>query len=191
MLGAGCRVVAFEPQPACADEIEARFSGYGDRIQLCRKALSSEPGTLVLHSNEIHDNYASFHDDWEGDLRVDIPVEVTTLDAAIEQYGRPDYCKIDVEGWEYEVLRGLSHHIPMVSFEYHLAERELETTRNCIGHLSHLSPNGVELNIAECETSRFAFDEWLPEEKFWQVFPRDFYDRPGFSYGDIWVRSLK
>ncbi|HUR99729.1 MAG TPA: FkbM family methyltransferase [Pyrinomonadaceae bacterium] len=190
MLGAGCRVVAFEPQPNCALEIESRCKPYASRLTLCKKALGREPGNLVLHSDEIHHNYASFHNDWEGDLKVEIPVEVITLDEAIRIYGKPDYLKIDVEGWEFEVLSGLSHSIPIVSFEYHLADRELQATRNCIDHLSKLSGNGLELNVAEAETSRFLYDNWLPEAEFWKVFPENFYDRPGYTYGDIWVRAL-
>lgn len=190
MLDAGCHVVAFEPQPDCALEIEQRLKGFGDRLRVLRKALGREPGNLVLHSDPIYHNYASFHDDWEGDLKIHIPVEVMTLDAAIDQYGKPDYLKIDVEGWEFEVLSGLSHSIPLVSFEYHLSERELEATRNCIRHLSELSSNGIELNIAEAETSRFIDEKWMTERAFWETFPRDYYERPGYTYGDIWVRSL-
>jgi FkbM family methyltransferase len=190
MLNAGCRVVAFEPQPDCALEVKARLKRFGSRIQICPKALGREPGTLVLHSDEIHDNYASFHDDWEGDLKIDIPVEVTTLDDAIKTFGQPDYCKIDVEGWEFEVLSGLTHSIPLVSFEYHLADRELQATMNCVDRLSALSSNGIELNLAKPETSQFVYDDWLSEKAFKEVFPRDYSDRPEFRYGDIWVRSL-
>jgi hypothetical protein len=45
-------------------------------------------------------------------------VEVSTLDALIDSFGIPSFCKIDVEGYEYEVLKGLTQPIPSLSFEY-------------------------------------------------------------------------
>jgi hypothetical protein len=47
-----------------------------------------------------------------------VEVDVTTLDQLIEAYGRPDFCKIDVEGLEEQVLAGLSHPLPALSFEF-------------------------------------------------------------------------
>jgi hypothetical protein len=40
----------------------------------------------------------------------------------IEEYGQPDYIKIDVEGLEQDVLRGLRRPIDYVSFEFTLPE---------------------------------------------------------------------
>jgi hypothetical protein len=45
-------------------------------------------------------------------------VNVATLDSLIDEFGVPDYAKIDVEGFDLEVLRGLSRPIPLLSFEY-------------------------------------------------------------------------
>ena len=58
-------------------------------------------------------------------------VPVVTLDAAIEHYGVPAYCKIDVEGWEFEVLRGLSQAVDLISLEFHLTDRDIAKTRAC------------------------------------------------------------
>jgi len=45
-------------------------------------------------------------------------IPTTTLDALIEEFGKPKYIKIDVEGYESKVLTGLSHKIDLISFEF-------------------------------------------------------------------------
>jgi FkbM family methyltransferase len=51
---------------------------------------------------------------------------MTTMDTLISLYGKPDYCKIDVEGFEINVLKGLNIPLNLVSFEYHLDRGEQE-----------------------------------------------------------------
>jgi FkbM family methyltransferase len=65
-----------------------------------------------------------------------VKMRVTTLDALVKKYGRPDYIKIDVEGYEAEVLRGLSTKQGKVSFEWH--EEDLETLYSACDHLESL-----------------------------------------------------
>jgi FkbM family methyltransferase len=190
LLKAGARVIAFEPQPRCAQEISARCGKYGPKITVCEKAMGSSEGTLTLHTDDFFNAYGSFYPDWEGGWNTEIPVEVTTLDSAIVEYGRPDYCKIDVEGWEFEVLSGLSEKIPLVSFEYHLSEREKATTRKCVERLSLLAGNKIELNVAPAEATDLFLENWVSEDTFWNVFPAELEGRPGFDYGDIWVRCM-
>ena len=47
-----------------------------------------------------------------------VEVEVVTLDDLITAHGPPAFCKVDVEGFEAEVLSGLSRPVPALSFEY-------------------------------------------------------------------------
>lgn len=63
-------------------------------------------------------------------------VSVTTLDQLIADFGKPDYIKIDVEGFENEVLLGLSQPVPLVSVEFHAKEISLASA--CIETLSKL-----------------------------------------------------
>jgi hypothetical protein len=56
----------------------------------------------------------------------------------VSTFQLPYYCKIDVEGWEYEVLLGFSHAIPLMSFEFHLSERGVAKTKCVPGKTGQL-----------------------------------------------------
>ncbi len=61
---------------------------------------------------------------------------MTTLDDLIRKYGVPDFCKIDTEGYESEIIAGLTQPLKAASIEYH---REfLESARRCVERLNSL-----------------------------------------------------
>ena len=126
LLRLGAQVVAFEPQLNCLHELKVRCERLG-RLTTIGAALGSKSAIATMHVQEGHGN-SSLLEDWGTGAVACSDVPVITLDAALVRYGIPDYCKIDVEGWELEVLLGLSHPIPLISFEYHAAPREIKNT---------------------------------------------------------------
>ena len=129
-LSLHARVVAVEPLPECAQRLRDTFKR---RCVVLETALGAAAGTAELRKgNEdvlstmsdrwIESTTASgrFADDSWGDV---LRVDVTTLDALISDYGVPRFTKIDVEGFEQEVLAGLSTAIPALSIEYTLSSR--------------------------------------------------------------------
>jgi FkbM family methyltransferase len=65
-----------------------------------------------------------------------VSVATKTLDTIIKQYGIPDLIKIDVEGYENTVLKGLSCKVPMICFEAH--EELIEEAYKCLDRLLYL-----------------------------------------------------
>jgi hypothetical protein len=63
-------------------------------------------------------------------------VNVVTLDSLIKEYGTPDYIKVDVEGFDLEVLTGLSSQISLISFEFNTQEGLIEISAECIARTS-------------------------------------------------------
>jgi FkbM family methyltransferase len=184
LLYAGARVVAFEPQPDCVSELQARC-GHRPQFTARQAALGSQVGEATLYIHSSHTS-TSLAPEWQGGSEHSIRVQVTTLDRAIGEFGMPSFCKIDVEGWELEVLKGLTRPIPLISFEYHQIEGGLEKVVACLDHLGHLS--GLSINITPSENLEFAFPEWCSREEFLSRFPSEFRGRHQFFYGDIFVR---
>jgi|GEM_PF-6654765 len=65
-----------------------------------------------------------------------IMIETITIDEMVEEYGKPDLIKVDVEGYELEVLAGLSHKINRLCFEWH--EEFLDEFVLCLEELERI-----------------------------------------------------
>ena len=113
-----------------------------------------------------------------------IPVSVTTLDALFAQYGKPAFCKIDVEGGELDVLQGLSQPLAALSFEFIPAA--IETAVGCIERLSQLGT--YEYNWRVSEFPRLRSPVWLSAQDMaaqLQRMPRD------TNSGDVYARLMR
>lgn len=98
---------------------------------------------------------------WHGqiwDNRIDVPA--TTLDALIQQYGEPQFTKIDVEGYQAQVLSGLSGPLKKLSFEFTTIQREVAVW--CIDRLAELGR--CRFNVALGEGQKFEFEGTIGAE---------------------------
>jgi FkbM family methyltransferase len=129
----GMRVVAVEPQPLLAGLLRLLY-GLDPRVWVVEAAVGAEPGSTELHLNLDNPTVSTASADfvnaaagdraWQSqrwERRVTVPV--TTLDALIRRFGEPRFVKIDVEGYEDQVLRGLSRAPPALSFEFTTIQR--------------------------------------------------------------------
>ena len=183
LLAAGARVVAFEPNPLLLPELQARC-GRHKNWTLVGAGLSSTSifGTLYARAAHVNSSLAD-----GANVVATHHVPILTLDAAIHHFGVPAFCKIDVEGWELEVLKGLSRPIPLVAFEFQLGERGIQKTRGCLEQLAKWG--AAHANLTPAETSHFHLKEWMPLTEFVAWFPGDLKQTlPGDHYGDIYVK---
>lgn len=68
-----------------------------------------------------------------------IPTKTINLDTLIKIFGKPSLTKIDVEGYEYNVITGLSNKIGEICFEW--AEEEYDKINLCCEYLQNLGYN--------------------------------------------------
>ena len=119
----GARVVCVEPQPAMANALRRRFDG-NDRVTIIEKGVGAAPGAAILNICETDPVLSTFKEHWQQGRFLgkrwdrQHEVAITTLAELVKQHGVPDYCKIDVEGAEVDVLRGLDRRIGIISFEF-------------------------------------------------------------------------
>ena len=123
----GARVVAVEPNADCVRHIE--LTTPKKSVEVLQAAVGRTNGLGVLSVSDRKDKMSSLSADWReavagenggysGIWKREITVPVVTLDALIERYGSPAYIKIDVEGFEDQVVQGLSRCSPLLSFEF-------------------------------------------------------------------------
>jgi FkbM family methyltransferase len=164
MRAAGARVVALEPQ--------APFSGFlrltlPRDIRLVEAAAGGSETVANMAVSSLHPTVSSLKEDFAteagaapgfGHVRWDRSqrVRVTTLDRLIEEEGTPRYIKIDVEGFELEVLSGLSQPVEMVSVEYLPGLPAL--TLSVIDRLAALGE--YRFNPVVGESGQFLWDAW-------------------------------
>jgi FkbM family methyltransferase len=91
-----------------------------------------------------------------------LEITTTTLDAMILEFGLPVFCKIDVEGMDYDVLRGLSHAIRAISFEYNTQPGLIDVGLHCVARLEELGE--YEYNYEIGNGYHLAMPEWLPAD---------------------------
>lgn len=165
----GTQVVAIEPQAQCVQILSQRFSE-DPSVTVVNSAVSSHPGVTTLHICRENPVLSTVSDRWKNASRFanshtwneTTIVQCTTLAALIETYGRPTFCKIDVEGHELEVIRGLNQTVQVLSFEY--TAELADDTAGCIHELERLG--SWSFNASSGSSLKMLFDTWTRGDQF-------------------------
>ncbi len=174
----GARVVGVEPQLACIRLLRSWY-GRNPQIALVEEAVGAAPGEATLFVSAETPTVTTLSQPWiEAVQRADsfanvrwdgaATVHVTTLDELIARFGEPAFCKIDVEGYELEVLKGLSRPLAAVSFEYIGAAHSMATA--CVERLSALGE--YTFNWSKGEQHRWQSERWLTAGEMMQWLER-------------------
>jgi FkbM family methyltransferase len=184
---AGCKVVAIEPNPTSARHLRLVTDGLAVRV--LEAAVGAECGVATLHiADKVGDGATStvseafmarmekwderYKDNW----RRELVVPIITLDSLITHFGEPAYVKIDVEGYEIDVLRGLSSQPQLLSFEFHNVE--LDATYACLDRFTEDSEFNVITDPTWGYHEKLDFENWLSRENLKK-------ELAGFTKGNI------
>jgi FkbM family methyltransferase len=163
----GARVVAVEPQPALVKVLKL-LHGRNPAVIIEPVAAGREAGSANLMINPgnptvstaSREFVSAAHDapGWETQRWTKtIQVPVTTLNALIAKHGEPVFIKIDVEGFEAEVLAGLTQQVRALSFEFTTIQREV--ARACIERCRALGY--TRFNSALGESQVLTHEQWV------------------------------
>jgi len=189
-LRLGAKVVAVEPQESCWRVLKRRFKK--QHVSIVTHALSAERGNVTMFLDKSP-TISSISKDWISAVKKSgrfsthkwsdkITVETTTMDDLIAQYGKPAFCKIDVEGAELEVLKGLNQSINVLSFEF--IPEQTDFSLKCIERLSSFGE--TEFNYYLGEAENFALPNWVTADKIETIMEQ--MDKDPKDVGDIYVR---
>jgi FkbM family methyltransferase len=183
-LRLGARVVAIDPDEANGELLKQRFLNYRvwkKPIVVVEKAVSDNEGIETIWIDTPGSAKNSLSRKWVETLRKDNGrfdqafefsgerrVETVTLENLIDTYGLPFFIKVDVEGYEAKVIRGLRRPVRFVSFEVNLPEFRQEGME-CIEILDGLA-SGSRFNLTSDCRHGLAMDQWLGKIEFVEVF---------------------
>ena len=192
-LALKANVVAVEPQKSCYKYLKLKF---GNKIQLITKGLGAkkeikkffiaDSSTISTFSEDyirsVKDSGRFGNNQWNKTEEI----EITTLDELIQLYGIPAFIKIDVEGFEKEVLSGLSKKVHALSFEYNVPE-QLAVAKDCINVLTNSNPQ-MKFNFSAGESMKLEIDSWLSASDMLKFIDSNEFISTGF--GDIYGKNF-
>lgn len=187
----GATTVAFEPQAICFDYLKSYFWA-DSHVRIEKVALAASEGSARMRISKgsllstlsevyIQRNVASGRfspNAWEGEE----VVRVSTMDFFMEKYGCPKFIKIDVEGFEAEVVRGLTRPVELLSLEF-----STETRETLLDALKYLSVMGSYLfQFSPEESFHLAHDGWIRLAEL----EKQLTSFTGLELGDVYCKKM-
>lgn len=202
-LAKGYKVIAIEPGKIF-NQLVKNFIYNPDVIPL-KFAVSSSDNMNIEFYECVEDGLSTINKDWltadgmpyKGKEFYTSSANTITLDTLAAKYGVPDLIKLDVEGAEWHVFKGLSSKMGTIAFEWTLAtmaDHQLQLEYLAIGGYTEVAPQYI---VEHCEEPK----TWFPIADFnlelWHSATKRHWEeggwksaglRPTADVGMVWTR---
>lgn len=124
-LNKGYKVIALEPAPRIFKQLASAFI-YNPNVIPLKVAVSDADNQRVTFYEAEEDGLSTLNKDWltgetmpyAGKGFRTISANTITVDTLVNLYGKPDLMKIDVEGAEWSVFKGMTQNYGKLAFEW-------------------------------------------------------------------------
>lgn len=152
-LQKGYKVIALEPAPRVYSDLVRNFI-YNPNVVPLRLAVSDSTTRVELYEAE-EDGLSSLNKDWltnptmpyNGKPFRTVHANTMTMEDLVEKYGEPDLIKIDVEGAEWAVFKGMTKYHGKIAFEW--TQETLHEHEDQLRYLATLGYEKIKFQFIE------------------------------------------
>lgn len=203
-LQKGYKVVALEPAPRVFGQLVSNFI-YNPNVIPLKLAVSDIDNQVIEFYEAEEDGLSTINKEWLTNPKLPyagkpyrtVKANTTTLSALAATYGNPDLIKIDVEGSEWVVFKGMGGYLGPLTFEWtnvtigeHQAQIEYLKTLGYTRVAPQFIVNHLEEPTEWFGLEGFRLDDWVISNKnAWET--RDWLTanlRPTADVGMCWVK---
>jgi len=169
-LSEGCRVVGIDANPVMCEEVEAKFRDYvrTGQLTVINRGVAEQKGQLEFWLCDDVSEWSSFHRDIasrNGAKHHPIKVDCVPIGDIIDEFGVPDYMKIDIEGNDRICITGLTSATApryiSIEMDHSCGEQDLKI----LAKLGYRSFKVICQNNSwhQVTTRNIGFYEWRPD----------------------------
>lgn len=203
-LQQGYKVLAIEAAPKIYQLLENNFGKHPD-VKTLKIAVSDKDFEKVSFYECIEDGLSTLNIDWltaetmpyKGKQFWTVEVDTITMDTLVKIYGEPDLIKVDVEGAEWSVFRGMTKKYGTLTFEWtnvtigeHQSQLEYLASLGYTEVAPQFIVHHLQQPIKWFSINDFRLDDWAISHKdAWESGEwRQANLRPTADVGMVWVR---